>query len=155
MRHLEAVVAASFSPDGQRVVTASSDRTARVWEALTGQALGPPLSHQDQILAACFSPDGQRVVTASVDGTAQVWDVAVDWEGPLPKWLPDLAEALGGKRLDETGHLVSPQTSLPQLRQELLALEATNFWSRLGRWFFLRGPARTFSPTSELIRGEL
>ena len=31
MRHAESVNTAAFSPDGERVVTASSDKTARIW----------------------------------------------------------------------------------------------------------------------------
>jgi WD40 repeat protein len=55
-------------------VTASADRTARVWDAQTGQPLTGPLKHADYVLYAQFSPDGKRVVTASRDGTARVWD---------------------------------------------------------------------------------
>ena len=35
--HSEGVSSATFSPDGKRIVTASSDRTARVWDAATGK----------------------------------------------------------------------------------------------------------------------
>jgi WD40 repeat protein len=66
---------AKFSPDGQRVVTASEDKTARVWDAYTGQPVIEPLRHEDDVSSAQFSPDGQRVVTASKDNTARVWDV--------------------------------------------------------------------------------
>lgn len=34
--HEDRVESAAFSPDGTRIVTASSDRTARVWEAASG-----------------------------------------------------------------------------------------------------------------------
>ena len=37
--HSGIVWSAAFSPDGQRVVTASGDKTARVWNAATGDAL--------------------------------------------------------------------------------------------------------------------
>jgi WD40 repeat protein len=74
LRHESHVQAASFSPDGKRVVTASNDKTARIWDALTGQPLGEPLRHEDMVLAASFSPDGKRVVTGSADRIARVWD---------------------------------------------------------------------------------
>jgi hypothetical protein len=53
------------SADGRRVVTASDDETARVWDAATGKAIGEPLKHAKAVTSAQFSPDGQRVVTAS------------------------------------------------------------------------------------------
>ena len=75
--HTGAVVSASFSPDGKRVVTASQDKTARVWDAETGKPLGAPMTHEEGVNSASFSPDGKRVVTASSDGTARVW--RADW----------------------------------------------------------------------------
>ena len=64
---------AAFSPDGKRIVTASDDKTARVWEAATGKSIGDPLeAMKDAVLSAAFSPDGKRIVTASSrqDGAA-------------------------------------------------------------------------------------
>ena len=58
------------------LVTASWDRTARLWDAVTGDPLGEPLGHREAVRSAAFSPDGKRVVTASRDGAARVWDVA-------------------------------------------------------------------------------
>jgi Flp pilus assembly protein TadD len=74
LKHLDRVVSIDFSPDGARVVTASSDRTARIWDVETGRPLAGPLVHKDHVLSAQFSTDGKRVVTASDDGTARVWD---------------------------------------------------------------------------------
>ncbi len=65
---------AEFSPDGRRVVTANYDGTARVWDAVTGEAITPPLAHGKVVNHATFSPDGRYVATASADGTARVWD---------------------------------------------------------------------------------
>jgi WD40 repeat protein len=45
MRHDGEVRSAQFSADGQRVVTASQDKTARVWDAATGKALSGPMKH--------------------------------------------------------------------------------------------------------------
>src|SRR5262249_21304938 len=68
------VKSAEFSPDGQRVVTASGDM-AQVWDAASGKPIGEPMKRGLMVSSAQFSPDGQRVVTASGD-TAQVWDAA-------------------------------------------------------------------------------
>jgi WD40 repeat protein len=68
--------AASFSPDGRRVVAASADYSARVWDAETGTPLTGPLRHGAGVASASFSPDGRRVVTGSRQGTARVWDAA-------------------------------------------------------------------------------
>ena len=68
------VNSAVFSPDGSRVVTASEDNTARLWDAKTGAALATLSGHTDTVDSAVFSPDGSRVVTASTDKTARLWD---------------------------------------------------------------------------------
>ena len=66
---------AAFSPDGARVVTASSDNTARVRDAATGAPISKPLQHEGEVSGAVFSPDGTRVATLSGD-IGQVWDAA-------------------------------------------------------------------------------
>jgi hypothetical protein len=74
--HVDLVATAAFSPNGALVVTASDDKTARVWDVATGQAIAVLGGHDDPVLSAAFSPDGARVVTASYGKTARVWDAA-------------------------------------------------------------------------------
>jgi WD40 repeat protein len=64
----------AFRRDGQRLVTASNDGTARVWDAATGEPLVPPMRHRHFVRAAEFSPDGKWIVTASADGSGRLWD---------------------------------------------------------------------------------
>jgi WD40 repeat protein len=73
LQHRQAVLAAAFSPDGRRVVTASRDQTARVWDVTTGAPVSPPLGHASEVNSAVFSPDGRRVLTTGDDNTARVW----------------------------------------------------------------------------------
>jgi len=74
-RHEVAICFAQFGPYGQqRVVTASWDGSARVWETATGRPVTPPLKHAGPVRSARFSPDGLLVATASDDGTARIWD---------------------------------------------------------------------------------
>jgi len=74
-----------YSADAQFVVTASADRTARVWSAATGQPQGAPLEHRGQVRFAAFSPCGRFVATAGEDGAARVWDARTGQ--PLSPWL--------------------------------------------------------------------
>jgi WD40 repeat protein/class 3 adenylate cyclase/tRNA A-37 threonylcarbamoyl transferase component Bud32 len=74
LRHDGVVTTAQFSPDGKRIVTASADKTARIWDAETGKTLTEPLKHDDYVHTAQLSPDGKRIVTASGDRTARIWD---------------------------------------------------------------------------------
>ncbi|WNG54659.1 hypothetical protein F0U59_07590 [Archangium gephyra] len=72
--------AASFSPDGRHIITASQDGTLRSWMA---DGTGEPVDLGKQagaIQSARFSPDGQYIVTAADDGTAQVWSADGSWE---------------------------------------------------------------------------
>ena len=72
--HESAVSSASYSPDGKRVVTASQDKTARIWDAETGKAVRIPMTHDDEVSYASFSPDGKRVVTVSQNKIVRVWN---------------------------------------------------------------------------------
>ncbi len=80
--HEDAVDSAVFSPDGKRIVTASWDKTARIWDAATGAPLLVLSGHQDTIASAAFSPDGTRVITASWDRTARIWDATTGEQSP-------------------------------------------------------------------------
>jgi hypothetical protein len=81
--HEYEVKSAAFSPDGSRIVTASSDKTARVWDAATGKAILVLSGHEKPVNSAAFSPDGSRIVTASDDNTARLWDVSTIPKGNI------------------------------------------------------------------------
>lgn len=70
----DVVHAANFNPAGDQMVTACSDKAARVWDVKSGKELLTLKDHTDEVLFAAFSPDGKRIVTASADGMVKVWD---------------------------------------------------------------------------------
>jgi WD40 repeat protein len=63
----------TFSADGARLLAASADGTAVLWDAATGARL-QTFAHEAPVLGAELSPDGHEVITASGDRTAVVWD---------------------------------------------------------------------------------
>ena len=72
--HTGPILHGAFSPDGTKIITASADHTARIWDAKTGASLTPPLQHEDEVVWAEFSPDSTLVATGSEDGAARIWD---------------------------------------------------------------------------------
>jgi WD40 repeat protein/serine/threonine protein kinase len=73
--HGDSIRFAAVSPDGRHVVTASDDKTARVWDAATGEELRVLRGHQGPVREAVFDAAGKRVATRSRDGTARLWDL--------------------------------------------------------------------------------
>ncbi|RJP32952.1 MAG: hypothetical protein C4547_12955 [Phycisphaerales bacterium] len=81
--HRAAVSSAAVSPDGQRIVTGSEDKTARVWDAASGREMFTLEGHKGLVLSVAFSPDGQRILTGGgpwgvgkKPGEVKVWDAA-------------------------------------------------------------------------------
>src|SRR6476469_8395915 len=72
--HERWVWSVSFSPDGKYIATASSDKTARLWD-VTGKLIQEFKGHQDEVWSVSLSHDGKYIATASGDKTARLWDV--------------------------------------------------------------------------------
>ena len=70
----------AFSPEGQRLASASWDKTVKVWDARTGQEGLTLNGHTDCVWGVAISPDGQRLASASQDGTVKVWDARTGQE---------------------------------------------------------------------------
>jgi len=70
------VLSVAFSPDGNRLYTASRDGTVKIWDIspTAGSDLLNLVGHTDRIGFVTYSPDGTRLATFGLDGTAKVWD---------------------------------------------------------------------------------
>ncbi len=69
--HTGEITAAEIGPRERRLLTASVDGTARVWDPATGRALAT-LKAPFEILGARFSPDERRVLAFGLGGKARV-----------------------------------------------------------------------------------
>src|SRR3954447_23021498 len=72
-RHGHTVSALAWSADGTLLISASWDRTARVWDAATGREISR-FTHADGATAAAVSPDGRLAVSGDMKRTAVLWD---------------------------------------------------------------------------------
>jgi len=71
------VYSVAASRDGERIVSGSEDKTVRLWNAKTGEAVGDPFfGHGEGVLCVAFSPDGEHIISGSADKTIRIWDTA-------------------------------------------------------------------------------
>jgi WD40 repeat protein len=95
--HSGRVYSVAFSPDSAQLVTASLDKTARLWNN-RGQPLAILAGHQDRIYRAEFSPDGDWLLTGSRDRSIRIWRRPREVDNPvrvLSTFLPLEADAGG------------------------------------------------------------
>jgi WD40 repeat protein len=65
----------AYSPDGRHIISGSHDRTIRIWDAETSDAVGKPLKgHTDCVWSVTYSPDGRRIASGSSDSNIRIWD---------------------------------------------------------------------------------
>lgn len=74
-QHTDAVTCLQFSTDQSKLLSASFDRTIKVWDLNTGKVIQTLVGHRLWVWSARFSPDEKFVVSASEDGTARVWNL--------------------------------------------------------------------------------
>jgi WD40 repeat protein len=100
--HGDAVTSVAFSSDGTRVVTTSRDREARIWDAVTGEALRTLTGHRGTVNDAAFNPNGRWIVTGG-PSTAGVWDAET---GALAFFLRGHRGPVTAAAFDATGRAV-------------------------------------------------
>ena len=130
-------------PDDRWVATASADGTARIWDSRTGFPLTEPFDHGAAVNCLLWLPDSRGVLAGGMDWN--VWRHEVSHGGATPAWLPDLAEALAGRR-DEGGGRTAPVASdrLDALRQLAEGGGDATFHDHWLKWFLverLQSPA--------------
>jgi WD40 repeat protein len=72
--HAGYVPSITFSPDGTRLVSASSDRTLKLWSTADGTDLGTLYGHRGRVSGVVFSRDGHRIYSTGEDGDVRVWE---------------------------------------------------------------------------------
>ncbi len=91
--HSDSVNGCAFSPDGKQIVSASDDRTLKVWEAESGEMLRTLEGHSASVNGCAFSPDGKQIVSASEDCSLKIWDTQ---SGEILRTLEGHSDSVNG-----------------------------------------------------------
>lgn len=105
--HQAEVHAVAFSPCGQILVTASRDRSARLWHVDSHQSLGRTLWHPAEVTHAVFHPIKQGLVTVDSKKTVRLWELKQEDLKPAfePSLLPITAVSASA---DDKSVLLAP-----------------------------------------------
>ncbi|HZM90137.1 MAG TPA: hypothetical protein VFF31_26700 [Blastocatellia bacterium] len=105
--HTGWVTACAFSPNGRLIVSASTDKTLKLWDAQTGTELASLVGHNGVVRSCEFSPDASRIVSASDDNTLKLWDAQTGGElatlGVDPSMRPGFLADSDNRQTTHTG----------------------------------------------------
>ncbi|MDA0835743.1 MAG: hypothetical protein O3A29_20915 [Planctomycetota bacterium] len=74
--HTAAVTAFRLSPDGTKGVSASADKTVRIWSVAEAKELLQLAGHTEAVSTVVFSPNGAQIATGGLDKIARLYDAA-------------------------------------------------------------------------------
>lgn len=106
--HLQLINQVQFSPDGRWLVSASFDKSIKLWDGVKGTFAATFRGHVGPVYQIAWSSDSRMFVSGSKDSTLKVWEVAskklkLDLPGHADEvftvdWSPDGGSvASGGK----------------------------------------------------------
>ena len=72
--HSDKVSSSRLSPDCKQILSASYDRSIRIWDAYTGICIDTLKGHSDKVYFANYNSDGNRIISTSADKTVRLWD---------------------------------------------------------------------------------
>lgn len=162
-----------FTPDG-RYIALTTDDHCYLFDYCTMSRINSLLCAN--LYRVSFSPDSRYLLTCTRDGWAQAWrlcgggdlrknasanlpknsKIAAAGErlkAPAPAWLPELAEAIGGMRINEKGEVefLSDQVkAFAAVERKVLQERGSSPYTRWGHWLFSDRQSRTISPFADM-----
>ena len=145
-------VLARFDQGSDRVATASDGGQANIWDTLRGVKLGTTrinTSHRDPPVQAEFVAAGNRLFVVG-NRLFSLWDIPPPYSTPIPDWLADLAESVGGirlRQLDAEGGTRTVTEETPwddrfRLWASLRDRQESDPYTKIAQWFLSDGETR-------------
>ena len=64
-----------LAPDGKTAISASRDKTLKIWDIETGTEVRTLTDHTSRVTAVAIAPDGLTAISVSADNTLKIWDL--------------------------------------------------------------------------------
>lgn len=119
LRHNGEINAMAFSPDGQKLATASNDETVKIWDLSNGHEILTYAGHRSgltgperkKVRCLAWSSDGTFIVSAGMEKNIKIWDAAT---GKDKHSIPATGEFVSSLALSKNGkHLFTGQINVP------------------------------------------
>jgi WD40 repeat protein len=150
--HTDIIGKLRFSPNGDRLFSASHDTWVRVWdmEGNLVHAFQPPgaLGYPDEVLGIGISPDGTMLATIPFDGPVKLWDLK-DYE--LVRELRGLAGGSGGYDTSDISFSPDGQLVAADTATGLFLWKTLDGIELLGGNPGINSMAAAFSPDGRLL----
>jgi WD40 repeat protein/serine/threonine protein kinase len=120
------VTSVVISPNGRRIVSASLDKTIKVWDMDGGEEVRT-LQDGDYFACVALSPDGERLASGGTDRRVKVWSLTTGeqlFSCPYPEDVYAVCFSPDGKQLAAAGAPCIVSTWNARTREELLAIKA-------------------------------
>lgn len=98
--HNHAVFCVSFSPDGRLLLSASGDKTVKIWDLQTRKVLHTFKEHEQWVYSVCFFHHSMAFATGCDDGRVRVWKNNTEPVNHETGWTLDAD--LGGPKHDQS-----------------------------------------------------
>ncbi len=72
--HIGSVLTVDMSTDMQKIVSGSSDKTVKIWDAQTGEMLNSIEAHDKAVYQVEFNPVNNQFASCSSDSSIKIWD---------------------------------------------------------------------------------
>jgi periodic tryptophan protein 2 len=93
--HEGPISSVAFSASRNLLISASWDKTVRVWDVYSSKNSTERFEHNSDVLAVCVNPQGTQICSATLDGQLFFWNIV---DGTLEGTIDGSKDIMGGRK---------------------------------------------------------